>query len=91
MTFIVFSKLNQQKSHNYNDNEIDLFEYVVESRLKKVVDTLPMNSRDNLKEKERQRNITWKQLTSLKQSVAYFLQTQANRQIQDKNYDLKDY
>ena len=52
---------------------------------------IPLNPRTTQEKTETHRNITWKQLTALKQSAAYFLQTHAHRLINDKNYDIKDF
>lgn len=52
---------------------------------------IPLNPRTTQEKTETHRNLTWKQLTALKQSVAYFLQTHAHRLINDKNYDVKDF
>lgn len=79
------------KARDYQDKEIDLFEFVVESRLRNAVKMIPLNPRTTQEKTETHRNLTWKQLTALKQSVAYFLQTHAHRLINDKNYDVKDY
>lgn len=79
------------KEKGYIDQEIDLYEYTIESRLKEILYQAQLNPNTSFEEKERERNITWKQLTALKQSVAYFLQTQAHRPIGDRNYDIKDY
>lgn len=75
----------------YENSEIDLFEFVVENRLKDIIKEIPLGQRENEQQEAKHRDITWKQLTHLKQSVAYFLQTQSHRAINDRNYDIKDF
>ena len=82
---------NKNINLGYDNNDIDLFEFVVERRLKEILKSIPQYSRDKLQIDQKHRNITWKQLTQLKQSVAYFLQTQSHRSINDVNYDIKDF
>lgn len=87
-----FEKYKLKRTENdYLNQEIDLYEFVVESRLKNFLKSIPSDRPSEFEKNERLRNITWKQLTSLKSSVAYFLQTQAHRLIKDTNYDIKDY
>lgn len=72
-------------------DEICLFEFVVESRLKDILKKIPQGSGANIEEDDKQNSISWKQLNQLKQSVAYFLQTHSHRAINDPNYDIKDF
>ncbi|CAI2360373.1 unnamed protein product [Moneuplotes crassus] len=82
-------KLKHKEQH-YQDQEIDLYEYIVESRLKNYEKSIAKEI-STFQKNKKERNITWKELTSLKQSVAYFMQTQANRTLDDRKYDIKDY
>lgn len=78
-------------THGYDNNEIDLFEFVVETRLKDILKQIPLGQHGNESQSDKHREITWKQLIQLKYSIAYFLQTQSLRAINDKNYDIKDF
>ena len=73
------------------NQEICLFEFVVESRLRDILKKIPLGLRKNWEENDKHSNITWKQLNHLKQSVAYFLQTHSHRAINDPNYDINDF
>ena len=88
----VFEKyLLTNKAKQYDNNEICLFEQVVESRLKEILKRIPLGREGTAEQVEKYSTLTWKQLSHLRQSVAHFLQTHSHRAINDKNYDIKDF
>ena len=55
------------KEKKYTDEDIDLYEFVIERRLKTIMKVIPQKITSDFEANERERSITWKQLTNLKQ------------------------